>query len=249
MWAPLHVLVLATYTPNSAFRVSPFLTDFHSGTTMNYQSTTTFHWQEPAPLSPLLEIASPFLPHSILPHYHPKGTCIFKRPWDPDVPHYMEVRLQQNYLQWISSFNCHLFFLNVSLPAISHIKVHYNSSGPKSCTTPHPIPWKQSQTTHDPVYHLSVNSFLNFNPSEHKSSLVTTTKIHRSPQAIFLISCSNFKSQSQIIFFLHQLAIKNSTHSHPNIFSTVCGRSKESLSIPAITQENLEPILLLRSLD
>ena len=32
-------------------------------------------------------------------------------------------------------------------------------------------------------------------------------------------------------------------------FLTACGRSKESLSIPAATQENLEPIPPLRSID
>ena len=38
-----HIPALATYAPNSAFPVSPFLTDFDRGTTKNYYSSTTVH--------------------------------------------------------------------------------------------------------------------------------------------------------------------------------------------------------------
>ena len=71
---------------------------------------------------------------------------------DPDVPHYTEFGVQQNYLQRISSFDCHLFFQHVNLPTtISPIKVHCNFNSPKSSSTPPPPFQKQSQETHEPI--------------------------------------------------------------------------------------------------
>ena len=75
------VTILDTYTPNSAYPVSPFVTDFYRGTTKNHHPTTIAHQQESVSLSPFSEIAPPFPPHSIHPYYHPKGTWSINRPW------------------------------------------------------------------------------------------------------------------------------------------------------------------------
>ena len=48
---------------------------------------------------------------------------------------------------------------------------------------------------------------------------------------------------------LNQPEITNSIHALTPLFLAACVRSKESLSIPLATQDILEPILLLHSVD
>ena len=66
--------------PSYCFPSVPIPSRFPQGTAKNYHPTTTGLQQEPTPQSPLLEIAPPFPPHSILPQSYPKGTCSFNRP-------------------------------------------------------------------------------------------------------------------------------------------------------------------------
>ena len=130
-----HVPTLATYTGNSAFPVSPFLTNFHSATSKNYYSTTTFHQQEPVPYSPLLEIPPSFPLHSTLPHSHLKGTCSFNRPscFSLNRIRALTGLLVKNFLFWFSP----------------EIKVHCDSNSSTPSYTS-PLPWKQGQETHKP---------------------------------------------------------------------------------------------------
>ena len=82
--AVMSLPCLDIYTANSAFPVSPFLTDLNSNTTKNYYSIITVHQQEPAPQFPLLEIfsPSPLTPSSPTPN--PKELAVSV---DPDIPH------------------------------------------------------------------------------------------------------------------------------------------------------------------
>ena len=79
-----HVPALDTYTPNSAFPKSPFLTDFHRSTTRNYHPTTTVYQEESAPLSPMLEVAPPSPPYSSSLTSNPKELSVSI---DHDVPY------------------------------------------------------------------------------------------------------------------------------------------------------------------
>ena len=131
------VPVLAT-----AFPVSPFLADFHRGTAKNYHPTTTGLQQEPTPQSPLLEIAPPFPPHSILPQSYHKGTCSFNRP-------------QCSSLNRIGA-------------SVEYVNSQLQSH--KKCASQFLWPHAEETRPGDTWTYLSVTIFLNPNPSQNMSS-------------------------------------------------------------------------------
>ena len=91
-------------------------------------------------------------------------------------------------------------------------------------------------------------NFFSLNPPQYESShhkqdsLITTSKIFHFLFQLQIIKSYNFHLTSACDYEFHKPP-------HPTIFSTACRRSKESLSIIAATQENLEPIPPLLFLD
>ena len=96
--------------------------------------------------------------------------------------------------------------------------------------------------------HLWVTNFLHFNPPQYESShhkqdsRITTSKISHFLFQLQIIKSYNFHLTSTCNCKFHKPP-------HPTIFLIACGRSKESLYILVVLQENLEPILPLLYLD
>ena len=67
---------------------------------------------------------------------------------------------------------------------------------------------------------------------------MTTSKISHFLLKLYIIKSYNFDPTSAFNYEFHTL-------SYPTIFLTACRRSKECLSIPVGTQENLQPILFV----
>ena len=68
--------------------------------------------------------------------------------------------------------------------------------------------------------------------------MITASKISHFLLQLYIIKSNNFHPTSAFNYEFHTL-------SHPTIFLTALRRSKECLSIPAGTQENLQPIPLV----
>ena len=113
---------------------------------------------------------------SIGPLYMKSPTTISQAHWCSFLN---RIIFKRNYLQRISSFDCHLIFSFLNLPTkISPKKVHAISTVPP--TSP-----SRDTSPGDTSAQLLVTNFLIFNPPQYKSNhhkqdlLITTSKIFR----------------------------------------------------------------------
>ena len=98
--------------------------------------------------------------------------------------------------------------------AVSNLYATYTTVVIPIAPPPPPLPPEARPgytLTHLSVTNSSVSTLLSM-------SQVTKSKMHWSPQAILLISCSNFKLLNHTIFTLNQSAITNSRHSHTPLY-------------------------------
>ena len=142
----------------------------------------------------------------------------------------------------MSSFDGHPIFLHLNplttIPSKRYMQFQWpRTLLPPPKTSPR-VTWTQS----------SITNFFSLNPPQYESNhhkqdlLITTSKTSHCLHQLQITKPQNFDIRSACNYEFN-------IASHPIIFLTACRRSKESLSIPAVTQENLESIPPLCFLD
>ena len=166
---PNNLMFLKTYNTEFDDNIVAFIT------TKNHHPTTTVHQREPAPPSPLLEIAHPTpLTRSPPLHSHPKGTYSFNRLRCSSLNRIRsstELLVKNFFFQWSPLFStCEPSNYNrpkkvYPIPIVLH-------------PPPFPPPPQHSPPPGNTWTHLSVTNFLNPTSTLLSTSQVTTNNIH-----------------------------------------------------------------------